>query len=153
MAKTTKKTTSTYRKRYRYYFRRKYANSSYLNYYKAKINFSFSVFKLNNDSGSSGVGFRIGTLTWQSPGDSLNIADVLRTDPEYQLYIPIFNEVRLTGISIQAWPSARNQALGTSAAHVPVGLQFRYDQLSAYNNPLMLNPIAYCKKYWKNRSI
>ena len=153
MAKTTKKTTSTYRKRYRYYFRRKYANSSYLNYYKAKINFSFSVFKLNNDSGSSGVGFRIGTLTWQSPGDSLNIADVLRTDPEYQLYIPIFNEVRLTGISIQAWPSPRNQALGTSAAHVPVGLQFRYDQLSSYNNPLMLNPLAYCKKYWKNSDL
>ena len=138
-------------KKYNYFRRTKrYANRVSLNYYKAHINFSFSVFKLNNDSGSTGVGFRIGTLTWQSPGDSLNIADVLRTDPEYQLYIPLFNEVRLIGVSIQAWPSARNQALGTSAAHVPVGLQFRYDASSAYNNPLMLNPNGYCKKFWKN---
>ena len=138
---------------YRFYKRIKYSNRNYLNYYKARINFSFSVFKLNNDTGSTGVGFRIGTLLWASPGDSLKIADVLRTDVEYQLYIPLFNEVRLLGVSIQAWPSPRNQALGTNCAHVPVGLQFRYDELTSYNNPLMLNPAGYCKKYWRNNDL
>ena len=140
-----------YRRKFRKYYKSKLTNRSSLNFYKAKINFSFSVFKLNNDSGTQGVGYRIGTLTWSSPGDSLNIADVLRTDPEYQLYIPIFNEVRLMGVSVQAWPSPRNINLGTSGiSHVPVGLQYKYDAASAYNNPLMLNPAAYAKKYWRN---
>ena len=139
-----------YLRRYLYRKNKAYANRVSLNYYKAHINFSFSVFKLNNETGQAGLGFRIGTLTWQSPGDSLKIADVLRTDPEYQLYIPIYDEVRLTGVSVQAWPSPRNIALGTGAAHVPVGLQFRYNELTSYSNPMMLNPAAYAKKYWRN---
>lgn len=145
------------RRRYRRYLRKylyrrnkKYANRVSLNYYKAKINFSFSVFKLNNSGGSSGVGYRIGTLSWESPGDSLNIADVLRGDPAYQLYIPIYDEVRLIGVGVQAWPTARNNNLPTGASHVPVGLQYKYDQATAYNNPLFLNPNDYCKKYWRN---
>ena len=143
-----------YKKRYlRRYFRRykKYANRASLNYYKARINFSFAVFKENNTGGTAGIGYRIGTLAWQSPGDSLKIAQVLRTNVEYQLYIPLYDEVRLIGLSIQAWPTARNNNLSNgSASHVPVGLQYKYDELTAYNDPLFLNPVAYSKKYWKN---
>lgn len=143
-----------YRKRFRKYYKSKYSNINSLNYYRAKINFAFSVFKLNNDSGSQGVGYRIGTLTWSSPGDSLKIADVLRTDPEYQLYVPLFNEVRLIGVSIQAWPSPRNINLGTAGvSHVPVGLQYRFDPGTSYNNPFMLNPVQYSKIYWKNKDL
>lgn len=148
------------RRRYRRYLRsylyrrnKKYANRVSLNYYKAKINFSFAVFKQNNQTGQAGLGFRIGTLTWQSPGDSLKIADVLRTDPEYQLYIPLYDEVRLLGVSVQTWPSPKNFGLGMTATHVPVGLQFRYDAGTAYNNPLMLNPMGYAKKYWRNTDL
>ena len=149
-----------YRRRYRRYLRRylyrrnkKYANRVSLNYYKAKITFSFSVFKLNNSGGSAGVGYRIGTLSWESPGESLIIADVLRSDVAYQLYIPLYDEVRLLGVSVQAWPTARNNNLSSgSASHVPVGLQYKYDQLTAYNNPLFLNPVAYSKKYWRNNN-
>ena len=143
-----------YRKRFRKYYKSKLSNRSSLNFYKARINFSFSVFKLNNDSGTQGVGYRIGTLTWSSPGDSLKIADVLRTDVEYQLYVPLFNEVRLLGVSIQAWPSPRNINLGTSGvSYVPIGLQYRHDELTSYNNPLMLNPVSYAKKYWRNSDL
>jgi len=155
MAKT-KEDNAPVRRRYayRFYRRVKYSNRNSLNYYKARINFSFSVFKLNNDSGTQGVGYRIGTLLWSSPGDSLKIADVLRTDVEYQLYVPLFNEVRLLGISIQAWPSPRNINLGTSGvSHVPVGLQYRYDPGTSYNNPFMLNPVDYSKIYWKNKDL
>ena len=66
----------------------------------------------------------------------------------------MFNEVRLIGVSIQAWPSPRNINLGTAGiSHVPIGLQFRYDELTSYNNPLMLNPVAYSKKYWRNSDL
>lgn len=156
MVKETKNSSLTYRRRYNYRIYRniKYSNRNSLNYYKARINFSFSVFKLNNDSGSQGVGYRIGTLLWSSPGDSLKIADVLRTDVEYQLYVPLFNEVRLLGVSIQAWPSPRNINLGTSGvSHVPVGLQYRFDAGTSYNNPFMLNPVQYSKIYWKNKDL
>lgn len=153
MAKGSKKI-KKYRRTYRYYFHRKLSNNNSLNYYRAKINFSFAVFKLNNDSGSQGVGYRIGTLLWGSPGDSLKIADVLRSDVEYQLYTPIFNEVRLLGVSIQAWPSPRNINLGTAGvSHVPVGLQYRFDPGTSYNNPFMLNPVDYSKIYWKNKDL
>lgn len=155
MAKT-KEDNALARRRYayRFYRRVKYSNRNSLNYYKARINFSFSVFKLNNDSGTQGVGYRIGTLLWSSPGDSLKIADVLRTDVEYQLYVPLFNEVRLLGVSIQAWPSPRNINLGTSGvSHVPVGLQYRFDAGTSYNNPFMLNPVQYSKIYWKNKDL
>ena len=57
------------------------------------------------------------------------------------------------GVSVQAWPTARNNNLSSgSASHVPVGLQYKYDQLTAYNNPLFLNPVAYSKKYWRNNN-
>ena len=140
-----------YKRRYRFYKKyKKYSNRSSLNYYKAKISYSFAVFKQNNQAGSSGIGYKMGTLAWSSPGDSFNIADVLRGNADYEHYIPIYDEVRLLGVSIQAWPTARNNNLPTGASHVPVGLQYKFDQMSAYNNPLFLNPLAYAKKYWPN---
>jgi hypothetical protein len=147
-----------YRRRYRRYLRRylyrknkKYANRISLNYYKAKINYSFAVFKQNNEGGDKGIGYKMGTLAWGTPGDSLNIADVLRGNADYQNYIPIYDEVRLLGIAIQAFPSPRNVNLTTAGvSHVPVGLQYKFDQMTAYNNPLLLNPIAYSKKFWRN---
>ena len=140
-----------YKRRYKFYKKyKKYSNRSSLNYYKAKINYSFAVFKQNNEAGSSGIGYKMGTLAWSTPGDSLNIADVLRGNADYQNYIPIYDEVRLLGVSIQAWPTARNNNLPTGSSHVPVGLQYKFDQMSAYNNPLFLNPVGYAKKYWPN---
>lgn len=139
---------------YKYFYNKNksYANRAGLNYYKAKINVELSVWKKNTAEGNQGEMWVIGQPDWSEfyADGRITIYQLLRNIPEYKLYIPLYDQVMLTGILVQSYPCAKNNAGQNMNSHIPISIQFTKDEETNYSSPLVLNPMAYSKKYFKN---
>lgn len=161
VSKTTVTTSTPRYRRYRrrsYFYRytwkryRKYANRVRLNYYRAKINIHMAVFKSLMPDGVNWQ-YVIGGRDFQDADDGHNIYEWLRDSDEYKLYVPLFNEVKLIGISVLAVPAPNCNRTNFQDLISPF-ISVSYERGSAgtesLNDHLFLKTDGVSRKYWKN---
>lgn len=142
---------------YRSYFNRKISQAKSLNYYVAKINATSAVYpQANPDNPNNAIlGFYFGTVgTWTNPVDRTDYVTLLKSSPEYNKYLAIFNEVQLIGTKIKAVPTFRSTTNTQTANWIgTVNLYFNTDPDHsdiAQSDPLILPMENTSSKYWKN---
>lgn len=142
---------------YRNYYRRIYNNFG-TQYFRLKADYNFTIWKENNQTGQSGLGFRFHN------GDILT-ADVASIYL-YQLfssgwgdfgtYRTLFNEFRIEGLRFVCVPNANNQTNSVDYQSNPVFFAFNFvhpiSELEATRTSQMLylNAFQEQKRYWKN---
>lgn len=137
------------KKRSFFYRYRSYANRVRLNYYKAKIDLFFCLFKQKINESSTQWDWYFGTEDLANPSKELILQNKIRDNAEYKLYIPIYNEVKLTGVQIRILPSGQEKSLTN---HKLPFIYFTYDNATTapMNTPMLPNPQSHFVKYYRN---
>ena len=153
------KTTVTYstprnrRRWYRRYYRRysPYADRLSLNYYRAKINIPMTVFKAPVPQVEGHYYYVIGDDNQGGGKVRVPLWEEIYYSAEHRLYVPLFNEMKLLGVSLKAVPAPCNNQNFTGEGIVP-NIQMSYTNgiVNVYNDHLFLNVMSITYKYFKN---
>lgn len=131
--------------RYTYKNYRAYANRARLNYYKAKINTTFAVFKAQDQA--QNWYWSIGNTDFTEPVTTFNFQNIIRDNSELKLYMPVFNELKLTAVSFKCVPNAKNASVTGYPHGVSLVFQETPGATAFYNDPIILSPLATTSRY------
>ena len=135
---------------YRYTYRKykSYANRVRSNYYKAKIDMIFCLFKQQVGQ-TNQWDWYFGTEALTNPNKELILHNSIANNAEYKLYIPIYNECKLTGVQVKILPSGLDKNI--TNFKLPA-IYFSYDNVTTTPSPTPMYPNIHehFVKYYKN---
>lgn len=146
------------RSRYPLYRRLRYHRKFGSKYFELKADYTFTVWKTNNEQGNAGLGFRFHSKTLAQDISHLFLYQLLSSEwGDYAVYKNLFNEMKILGLRVVAIPNAQNQVNSVDYQGDPVyfGINFVHpiteSELINSNNMIYLNPFQQTIKYFRNQ--
>ena len=143
-------------RRYRKTYRKKKMNFG-SQYFRLKADFTFTIWKTNNQTGQSGVGFAFHSSTLSNDIAHLYLYQLFSSGwGDFGTYRTLFNEFRIAGMRFVCVPTPNNQTNSVDYHDNPVFFFFFFvhpiteQEAIESSQMIYLNPFQEQKRYWKN---
>lgn len=145
-----------YYRRKKYYRKKRYRFAT--QYFRLKADYTFTIWKLNNTAGTSGIGFRFhNNDLLSSDVDNIYLYSLFASGfGDYAEFKNLFNEFKIRGLRVVSIPNPGNGTNSITYKDNPIFFAINFvhpiteQQALNSNNMLFLNAFEKQVKYFKN---